>query len=242
MRVRSFVALAGALAMLGAAASASAQRGGWEVAGDWTAQGETGMGTCKVTLTEREWFGGWQASSFGCSGRLFGLGKYRIEGSELVLLGMGDREAGRLRMRGGVLTGMDADGKPLILSRAGAPPRLPSGGAVAAPRGGGWSGDRDCVRYGDSDRCATRREQAPPQLRLLTLANIRDRPSFDGAVVGTAPKGTCAAVRECVTERGATWCRIQWEGAGGYVVQVAPPAGERRSATLVFTAGCDQGG
>ena len=232
-----------AAVLLLSAAGASAQRGGMDVVGEWTARGDgVGMGTCKVTLTDKDWFGGWQASSFGCSGKLFGIGKWKVQGSDLVLLGIGDKEAARLRQRGGVLTGTDGDGKALTLSRGSAPPSLPSARRDDGPRPGpGREFDLDrCVRYGDSDRCASRADMAPPQVRMLTLGNVRDRPSFQGTtVLGTAPRGTCAAVRECVTEQGTTWCRVQWEGPNGWVAQTAPDRGDPNARILLFKSGCD---
>lgn len=235
MTIRNSVPAAVAALVLTLAASASAQRGGLDVTGQWTAQ--AGMQSCTITLSDKDWFGAFQASSFGCPGRLVTVGKWRVEGSEVVLLGAGDQVAARLRSRGGALVGADAEGKPLTLSRAGSPPRLPSGGPAWSERPGGGS-DRDCVRFGDSDRCAAREEMQPPQIRLVTRANLRSGPGFGSPIVETLPKGTCAAVEACRTEQGDLWCRVQWEGGRGYVVQIAPDAAGSEGRILVFRSGC----
>ena len=243
MKIRFQLSAMAAVSVLALGGAASAQRGGLDVTGDWTAQaaGAVGMQSCKITLTDKDWFGAFQASSFGCSGRLFGIGKWRVEGSEVVLLGVADQPAARLRSRGGALVGTDSGGKPLTLSRAGAPPRLPGGppwnDRPGQGQAGGW--DRDCVRHGDGDRCATREEMQPPQVRLVTRANMRSGPGFDNPVAATIPKGTCVAVESCATERGDLWCRIRWEGGRGYVVQIAPDTADPRSRILIFKNGCD---
>lgn len=239
MTIRYLLPTAAAVTVLALAAGASAQRGGLDVTGEWSAQ--AGMQSCKITLTDKDWFGAFQASSFGCPGRLMTIGKWRVEGSDVVLLGAGDQVAARLRSRGGALVGTDSGGQTLTLSRAGSPPRLPGGPGWGGRSGGGSSSwNRDCVRYGDSDRCADREDLRPPQVRILAMANVRSAPGYDAQALTTVPKGACVSLQECRHERGDLWCRIEWEGGRGYVVQVARSVNDPSSRMLIFKNGCDE--
>jgi len=248
MRNKFIIGGLAALAVSAAAVGAFAQRGG-DVSGDWRAQhtGSSGsVQTCDVTLTNQDWFGAWKASSFGCSGELFGVDRYRIEGDEIVLIqGMSSVKA-RLRMRGGQLVGTDARGRSVSLARKGSGPVVPPGrpGGGDRPGGGGWdsgdngwSGGRDCVRHGDADRCATRAEMAPPQVRVITRANLRSQASLNASVVTTLNRGTCVAVQECRQQGGDLWCRVQADGYNGYLIQIGrvPNSNQR---VLVFKNGC----
>lgn len=247
MRIRMII---GGLAVLAVSAvGASAQRA--EVTGDWRAQhvGSSGnVQTCDVGLTTQDWFGAYKASSFACSGELFGVDRYRIEGGEVVLVqGMSTVKA-RLRMRGDRLVGTDAKGREVTLTRKGAPPTVPSrggggggngGGWDDGPRGGGWDDGRgQCVRHGDSDRCATAAEMSPPQVRVITRANLRSAASKDASVVTVLNKGTCAAVQECRQQGDQLWCRVQVEGATGYLLQISRSTNNPSQRVLVFKSGC----
>lgn len=235
MRVKSIVAAGVALVICGLAASASAQRG--EILGEWK------TGSCTVTLTDKDWFGDWKASSFACQGDLFSVDRYRIQGDSLVLVGMGAPKA-RLRLRGDQLVGTDNSGREITLTRKGAPPSLPSRGGGNG--GGGWDrGDNrgngggrnggNCVRHGDSERCATEEEQRPPQLRLVTSYNLRAQADADASTLAPLRKGTCVAVLECRGQGHDLWCRVQAEGAAGWVPQVTRRDGQK---VLVFKSGC----
>lgn len=244
MRIKSIIAAGVGLAFCALAAGAAAQRG--DVLGDWRAQ-HTGAGggvqTCDIGLTAQDWFGAWKATSFACSGDLFGIDRYRIEGDAVVLIGMGSQVKARLRMRGDRLVGTDAQGRDVTLTRKGAPPSLPPRGGDRGPRGeapgggsntGGWNGG-GCVRHGDSERCATGADMAPPQVRLVTTYNLRTQADADSSPVNPLRKGTCAAVVECRNQGPDLWCKVQAEGPAGWVPQVTRRDGQK---VLVFTGGC----
>jgi hypothetical protein len=249
MHRKAALGVAAAVAVSAIAFGASAQRGG-DVSGEWRAQhtGSSGsVQTCDVTLTSQDWFGAWKASSFGCSGDLFGVDRYRIEGDEIVLIqGMSSVKA-RLRMRGGQLVGTDTRGRSVSLARKGSGPVVPPGrpgGGGDRPGGGGWDnggwnggGGGDCVRHGDSDRCATRAEMAPPQVRVITPANLRSQASLNSSVVTTIRKGTCVAVQECRQQGSEFWCKVQTDGYSGYLIQIARSQSSNQRV-LVFKNGC----
>lgn len=241
MRAKSVLAAGVGLAICGLAASASAQRG--DILGDWRAQ-HTGSGggvqTCDIGLTDKDWFGAFRASSFACSGDLFGIDRYRIEGDAVVLVGAGNQVKARLRMRGDRLTGTDAQGRDVTLTRKGAPPSLPSrGGGWDRDRdqgkGGGWKGGGNCVRAGDSERCATDEEQRPPQVQLTTTYNLRSQPDADSSTVLPLRYGSCVAIVECRSQGYDLWCKVQADGAAGWVPQVTRREGQK---VLVFKSGC----
>ena len=187
--------------------------------------------------------------SFACSGELFGVDRYRIEGGEVVLVqGMSTVKA-RLRMRGDRLVGTDAKGREVTLTRKGAPPTVPSrggggggngGGWDDGPRGGGWDDGRgQCVRHGRLRTAAPRRrEMSPPQVRVITRANLRSAASKDASVVTVLNKGTCAAVQECRQQGDQLWCRVQVEGATGYLLQISRSTNNPSQRVLVFKSGC----
>ena len=236
MRVKSVLAAGAGLVICALAAGASAQRG--EVLGEWRAQ-HTGSGgntqTCDIGLTDKDWFGAFKASSFACSGELFGIDRYRIEGDVVALIGAGNQVKAKLRMRGDRLAGTDAKGRDVTLTRKGAPPSLPS-------RGGGWDRDKgggraggNCVRAGDSERCATQEEQLPPQVQLTTTYTLRNQPDADSNTVFPLRKGTCVALLECRHQGYDLWCKVQAEGAAGWVPQITRREGQK---VLVFKSGC----
>jgi hypothetical protein len=229
MRAKSVLAAGVGLLICGLAAGASAQRG--DILGEWK------TGSCTVTLTDKDWFGDWRASSFACQGDLFGIDRYRIQGDTLVLVGMGAPKV-KLRLRGDQLVGTDTGGREIALSRKGAPPSLPSRGGgwdrdKDEGRGGGWKGN--CVRAGDSERCATDEEQRPPQVQLTTTYNLRSQPDADSGAVHPLRYGSCVAVVECRNQGYDLWCKVQAEGAAGWVPQVTRRDGQK---VLVFKSGC----
>ncbi|MCE3289035.1 MAG: hypothetical protein K0R83_1047 [Caulobacter sp.] len=235
MRVKSVLAAGVGLAICGLGASASAQRG--DILGEWK------TGGCTVTLTDKDWFGDWKASSFACQGDLFSIDRYRIQGDALVLVGMGGPKA-KLRLRGDQLVGTDNSGREITLTRKGAPPSLPSRGGGNG--GGGWDRDNDrgkdggwkggnCVRAGDSERCATQEEQLPPQVQLTATYTLRNQPDAGSNTVFPLRKGTCVALLECRHQGYDLWCKVQAEGAAGWVPQIARRDGQK---VLVFKSGC----
>lgn len=241
---KQIIGIACVSVVLSAVSASAASQRQTEVVGDWRAQHKGTSGSvqsCNVSLTSTDWFGAWRASSFGCSGELFGIGKYRIDGSEVVLLGGGDQIKARLRLQGDRLVGTDSNGDEVTLTRKGAAPSLPAQGRRA---GSGWRGDdsgwnRTCVHYGQTDRCATRQEMAPPQLRVVATANLRSSASLNSSVVTVLRPGTCVAVQECRQQGGDLWCKVASEGASGYLVQIASPGDSPRQKMLVFKSGCD---
>jgi hypothetical protein len=158
-------------------------------------------------------------------------------------VGVGGQAKVKLRMRGDRLTGTDSQGREVTLTRKGAPPSLPSRGGG---NGGGWGNDKGqgggdgwngggCVRHGDSERCATDAEQAPPQVRLVTTYNLRAQPDADSSTVNPLRKGTCVAVVECRNQGYDLWCKVQAEGPTGWLPQITRRDG---SKVLVFKSGC----
>jgi hypothetical protein len=232
MRLKSILAAGVGLTFCALAAGASAQRSGdWgaDILGDWRAQ-HTGSGgsaqSCDISLTDKDWFGAFKASSFACSGDLFGVDRYRVEGDTVALVGAGGQAKVKLRLRGDRLTGIDSQGREVTLTRKGAPPSLPAGG--------GWSGG-DCVRHGESERCATEEEQRPPQLRLITTYNLRRQADPDASVVLPLRKGSCVAVSECRHLGYDLWCRVRSADYEGWLPQVTRRDDGR---VLVFKSGC----
>ncbi|MDO9338608.1 MAG: SH3 domain-containing protein [Caulobacter sp.] len=235
--MKSVVAAGVGLAICALAASASAQRG--DILGEWK------TGGCTLTLTDKDWFGDWRAISFACQGDLFHVDRYRIEGDTLVLVGMGAPKA-RLRMRGDQLVGKDIGGRDLTLTRKGAAPVLaprgngggrPSGGWDSGNNYGGWD-DGGCIKYGDSNRCATQVEMGPPQVQTVVRANLRSSASLDSSIVQKLEKGTCVALQECRQQGDQLWCKVQADGATGYLVQISPSSQNPREKLLVFKNGC----
>lgn len=256
-------ALAASLLAVAVVGPALAQRGG-DVVGKWKveAAGMSGSNqTCDVELKATESFGAYGASSFGCSGDLFGVSKWRVRGSQVVILGMGDRELAVLTLRGDQLVGTDKSGRPVVFSRAGAPPRVPNadrgsnGGRDGGQWGGQWNGGgqrdgqwnggggsrdggRSCTTEGDSGRCAqpsSMRAPAPgDSIQTLMAANLRERPGA-GRTLGVVPKRACLVVDDCVRADGVLWCRVDHGGQIGYVRQTAEEYGQRK---LVFQYAC----
>ena len=234
-------ALAASLLLAAAVAGpALAQRGG-DVTGKWKVEAAGMSGatqTCDVELKATESFGAFAASSFGCSGDLFGVSKWRVRGGEVVILGIGDRELAVLTRRGDQLVGEDRSGRPVVFTRAGSPPRVPNaaGGQWGSQWGGG--GSPTCTVLGDSSRCAqpsAMRAPAPgDSIQTLTSANLREHPG-SGRTLAVVPKNACLVVDDCVRADGAMWCRVDHAGQVGYVRQTAERNGQR---SLVFQYAC----
>ncbi len=224
--------LATLLAVLPAASPTIAQTA--DLRGSW--QADVGGRTCSLTLGQDNGFGRHQASSFGCAGDLVSLNGYGVRGSEVVLLGIADKELARLRLRGDQLVGTSASGDRVFLRRAGAPPILRSGRP-----GPFYGGAQGCIGFGKENRCAGPADLEAPafgaSVRTLTQLNLRTGPAFSEAILGTFPQDVCIRVGECRRNGDGLWCRTDLLGKEGWVVKVSPDAnGGRPFAT--YANGC----
>jgi hypothetical protein len=251
MNTRSIVATVAATTLLGLSATASAQR--QDIVGTWRMQG-TGIGnmstSCDITFTTQEMFGSYVASSFGCGGALFGIDRYRFEGSDIVLMQINTPRAW-VRLRGGQMVGADDKSNAVTLTRKGPAPGAsprpaprpgggggrPSGDWDSGNNSGGWD-DGGCIKHGDSTRCATQAEMAPPQVQTLLRANLRTSANLSAPVLQKLDKGTCVAVQECRQQGEQLWCKVQADGATGYMIQISPNINNPREKLLVFKNGC----
>ncbi len=194
-----------AVAALAFATAATAQN--TDVRGKWSVQADGR--TCTIDLTGDSMFGAFRASSFGCSGDLFSVNRYNIRGSQIVLLGIGDKELAVLNARGNELTGRTTSGSSVYMRRAGAQPE------VASPPSGGWgggNGGRNCTTYGGEGRCATSFEmQTPPAgsyVQTLTNLNVRRGASLSQPVIGTLGPNACVRVTDCRNTSDGVWCEV----------------------------------
>lgn len=224
--------LAGALVI---AAPAAAQN--TDVRGKWSVQADGR--TCTIDLTGDSMFGAFRASSFGCSGDLFSVNRYNIRGSQIVLLGIGDKELAVLNARGDELTGRTTSGSSVYMRRAGAPP------IVASQPFGGWgsgaNGGRNCITYGSQNRCATSFEMQTPAagsyVQTLTNLNVRRGASLSQPVIGTLGPNACLRVNECRNTSEGVWCEVERNGELGYIVKFfKPPNGQ--SELMTFANSC----
>lgn len=246
MKLAGWIAGAIGIVCVCVTAGAALARGDTDVAGKWKARA-TGMSgsvqTCDVTLKKRQSFGQYQASSFGCSGTLFGVSKWQIDGRRVRLLDAFGKTLATLHLRDGRLTGHDAKDKRVTLYRPG------SDAGTSIPdrrrhdgwgRPGGDHRDRDCTVYADTGRCARhddlRAPRAGSHIRMLAkTTNIRMFPDFDSDVVRAVKRGACFKVDECRRHNGARWCRVHRRGVSGYVVQTFSRDDE---TMLLFREGC----
>ena len=70
-----------------------------DLAGDWTLMVDGGR-SCRITLTDTPWFGGWKASTSGCDKDFFLAGRWAGGASEIEFTDAYDKVAGKLRRTG----------------------------------------------------------------------------------------------------------------------------------------------
>lgn len=222
-----FRRLALGLVAAAAAMSAPAVAQKFDVRGKWSVQADGR--SCTIDLTGDSMFGAYRASSFGCSGDLFSVNRYNIRGSQIVLLGIGDKELAALNARGAELSGRTTSGSDVYMRRAGAPP------VVASQPFGGFGGPRNCIAYGDENRCATPFEMQTPAagsyVQTLTNLNVRRGASLNQPVIGTLQPRECLRVNECRNTSEGVWCEVERNGELGYIVKFFTPPGRPERMT-----------